>query len=182
MANEQELTTKIADLETKLQNAQTMIVELSGNKVKTDLEAQIATITGENGALAAKVTELETAKQSLETEIAGLKQTASDNQVFITAGKSSFDNTRAEIHKISAQVDGDAYNKDLVDKQLTAFGNDMQTLGAFKTSLESRRAKMLKAGEIVPDEPKGDGTKPRTEAQQYELGKKIVPARLQVVK
>jgi len=182
MANEQELNTKIADLETKLQNAQTMIAELSGNKAKTELESQIATITGERDTLAARVTELEASAQALKTEIDGLKKTASDNEVFVAAGKVGFETARADIKKLSAQVDGESYDEKLVDKQLTAFGNDMEAIASFKKNLETRRAKMLKAGEIVPDAPKDGAGKQRTEAEQYDLGKKIVPARLQVVK
>ena len=182
MANEQELTTKVQDLEKKLETAQKLIGEMTDNKMKAEFEAKIAGLEAEKTALAARITELETSETAMKDKVAGMEKTAADNAIFITAGRTSFDSARADIKKLSAQVDGEAYDEKLIDKQLAAFGNDMEALGAFKKNLESRRGKMFKTGELNPDAAAENAGQQRTAAQQYELGQKLVPKRLTVVK
>jgi len=77
------------------------------------------------------------------------------------------------------QVDGNDYSEELVDKQLEAFGSDVEMLTKFKTNLEGRRSAMIKTGDIDAD-VKLDGTKAdaKTEQEKYELGSKIVPMRM----
>ena len=182
MANEQELTTKVQDLEKKLETAQKLIGEMTDNKMKAEFEAKIAGLEAEKTALAARITEIETSETALKDKVAGMEKIAADNAIFITAGKTSFDSARADIKKLSAQVDGEAYDEKLIDKQLSAFGNDMEALGSFKKKLESRRGKMFKTGELNPDAAAENAGQQRTPAQQYELGQKLVPKRLTVVK
>ena len=92
---------------------------------------------------------------------------------------------KAEIKRISVQVDGENYNEALVDKQLEAFGNDVDMLSQFKISLEARRAGMVKSGDVNPDEVEGDPDgkkKAETDAADYAIGSKIVPESLRIVK
>ena len=181
MENEKEMKVKIEELERKLTTAQALITEMNNNGQKADFDAQIAALTADKNALTAKVTDLEAAEKVLNDQIATLKKAATDNEVFVTAGKVSIDGLKEGIKKLSVQVDGDSYNQELLDKQLAAFGNDIDSLNKFKANLESRLAKMIKLGQIVPDAVKGQGDT-KTEAQLYDIGRKIVPAHLTIVK
>ena len=178
---ENELKTKIDELERKLQTAQDLIKEMNTNGQKVTFESKIAELTAEKDTLLAKITALETAEATLQTTISTMKTEAAGNEVFVTAGKAHIEAMKAGILKLSAQVDGAEYNKDLVDKQLNAFGNDIDLLKNFSANLQSRLDKMVKQGHIAPDVPQGTEGK-KTDAQLYDIGKNIVPAHLTVVK
>lgn len=181
MENEKEMKAKIEDLERKLETAQALITEMNTNGQKATFESQIAGLTAEKTTLSARITELEASETALQTTIATMKTEAADNDVFVTAGKAHIEAMKAGIQKLSAQVDAAEYNKDLVDKQLNAFGNDIELLKTFSTNLQSRLDKMVKHGHVVPDVPAGTEGK-KTDAQLYDIGKKIVPANIRVVK
>jgi len=179
------------DLETKLEAAQSLISEMKASGKTDELNAKITEITAEKEALqadiAAMVTasdtlkaENETAVAALNTEIETMKTSAKDNEVFVSAGKNYIDTIKADIKKTSVQVDGNDYNETLVDKQLEAFGTDIEMLTKFKTNLETRRASMVKAGDIKPDESTGTQSQEKTEQEKYELGGKVVPMRMRV--
>ncbi|MBC8554917.1 MAG: S49 family peptidase [Candidatus Brocadiales bacterium] len=190
-----DLETKIKDLETKLEAAQTLIAEMNTNSEVDGLKKQIEDITAEKSALELQLSEIktatdtmkaenETAVETLTTEIETLKAGVKDNEIFVSAGKAYIDGMKAEIKKISVQVDGENYNETLVDKQLEAFGNDVDMLSQFKVSLETRRASMVKGGDLNPDkvEETDEKKKAEAEAADYTLGRKIVPKGMRVVK
>ena len=134
--------------------------------MKTDAETAATNVKS----LESEITKYEKSEGDLKDEIDDLKKDAKDNAIFITAGKQFIEDTKAEIHKISVQVDGNDYNKDLVGKQLVAFGIDLEALNSFKANLENRRAKLLKTGDINPDGQKSEKT---TAQEEYDLGQKI---------
>lgn len=174
--NNMDLEAKIAELTEKLTNAQSLIKEMQANSQTAELNAEITALKAERDSLKSQLESSGKTAETLNGEIDGLKKAAETNKVFITAGQAYIEAMKADIKKMSAQVDGDAYNEGLVDKQLAAFGNDVETLASFKASLEARRSKMVKAGDIVPDPPKDEKTKTeQTEQADYELGSKIVP-------
>lgn len=175
-----ELELKIKDLETKLATAQTLIGEMTDNKMKADFEAQIKVLKSDSETLSAKVTGLETSGKDLQGKVETLTTTATGNEVFVTAGKTHIEGMKTNIKKLSVQVEGDAFNQDLLDKQMTAFGNDITALDQFQASLETRRQVMLKSGTIEADEP-GDGGGKKTDAQLQKLGSSLVPVNLRVV-
>ena len=168
-------------LKIQLKAAQDLIKENATDTEKADLKGQITELTTKNVDLGTKVTTLETSEADLKTKVSGLEASATANEVFVTAGKTHFDDVRANIKKLSVQVDGEAYNEGLLDKQLAAFENDMEALTQFETNLVARRAQMLKAGSIVPDANDGGAGTQKTEAQLQDLGKSLVPSHLRVV-
>jgi len=170
---------KIKELETKLEAAQTLIAEMTANGQTAELTGKITEMTAEIETLQAKITATETATKVLNAEIETLKTAAISNEIFIVAGKAHIDGMKAKIKKTSVQVDGDAYNEGLVDKQLEAFGNDVEMLTQFKVSLETRRSGMIKTGEIVADLPNASQTETQTAAEEYKLGAQIIPLHMQ---
>jgi predicted nucleic acid-binding Zn-ribbon protein len=191
-----ELEAKIKDLETKLEAAQTLIAEMNTNSEVDGLKKQIKDITVEKSALELQLSETATmgdtmkaeneiAVEALATEIETLKAGVKDNEIFVSAGKAYIDGMKAEIKKISVQVDGENYNEALVDKQLEAFGNDVDTLSQFKVSLEARRAGMVKTGDVIADEVEGDPDgkkKAEADAADYAIGAKLVPVGIRLVR
>ena len=173
---------KIKELETKLEAAQTLITEMTTSNQTTELNKEIAGFKAEKESFKIKLAETETAMEALKTEIETMKTTLSGDLVFVTAGKAYIDNMKADIKKTSVQVDGESYNEILVTKQLEAFGNDVELLSQFKTSLEARRSKMIKTGDITPDPAKGTESKEKTEQQEYELGTKLIPKHMRIVR
>uniref|UniRef100_A0A6M3IXT7 Putative peptidase n=1 Tax=viral metagenome TaxID=1070528 RepID=A0A6M3IXT7_9ZZZZ len=178
----QEMKLKIEGLESKLSAAQTLIAEMTDNNKKADFETKIADLIAEKDGLIAKVTALETSEAELKDQINTLKAEATANEVFLSAGKAHIEGLKSSISKLSVQVDGSSFDQGLLDKQLAAFGNDIESLNKFKVSLESRRDKMVLSGQLDPDEKKGEQGDKKTDAQQYEIGTKLVPAHLRVVK
>ena len=138
-----------------------------------ELEDELGNRKLEIGELNAKIEEMQTEIDEQKATIDGLSQEAEkhkDEGQFVTVGKEVMEATKADILKISAQVDGEDFNKELVEQQLSALGNDWSALKQMKEGLEKRRAKMFKAGELNPDETHDTETKPE---QDYKLGQKI---------
>ena len=179
--NNMDTELKIKELETKLEAAQTLITEMTTSNQTTELNKEIAGLKAEKESFKIKLAETETATEALKAEIETMKTTLSGDLVFVTAGKAYIDNMKADIKKTSVQVDGDAYNEVLVDRQLEAFGNDVEMLSQFKTSLETRRSAMIKTGEIIPDPSKDTKPNEKTEQEQYELGANLVPKNIRLV-
>lgn len=161
----EELEAKAKDLEKTVSEKVDTITDM-----KTDAETLATTVKAATESLESEIVKYEKSEGDLKDEIDDLKKDAKDNAIFITAGKQFIEDTKAEIHKISVQVDGNDYNKDLVDKQLVAFGIDLEALNSFKANLENRRAKLLKTGEIKPEGQKSEKT---TAQEEYDLGQKI---------
>jgi len=171
-----ELMDKIDDLEKRLDVSEKRVVELEGSKVTGDLEAKITELTS-------RIETMKVESEGAQNEINDLKKTVTDNTVFVDAGKKVIEDTKADIQKISVQIDGTDYDEVLVNKQLEAFGTDIASLNQFKTNLENRRSKMIKAGNINPDENLTEGQKKgKTEADEIALGESLVPKHLRIVK
>jgi len=177
-----DLEAKVKDLETKLEAAQTLITEMNTSNKTAELNAEITELKAEIESLKVTITENATSAEALNAEIETLKTSAKDETVFVVAGKAHIDGLKADIKTISVQVEGDAHDESLVDKQLEAFGNDVELLGKFKTSLETRRSAMLKTGDIEPDESKDNKTDAETAQSEHDLGGKLVPAHMRIVK
>jgi len=161
----EELEAKVKTLEASIAEKDNAIATM-----KTDAEALASTVKTNAESLESEIAKYEKSEGELADKVDGLEKDAKGNKIFIEAGKNAIEDMKAEIHKMNAQVDGKDYNKDLVDKQLGAFGTDVEALTQFKVSLEARRAKMFKSGEINPDEKKSTKT---TEQDDYALGQSI---------
>ena len=193
--DEKELKAKNEELETQLKAAQDLISEMNTSTEVKELKSQIVDLTAEKTGLEIKFAEItaendtlkadaEAGVETLRGEIETLKADAKSNEIFVSAGKTHIDNLKAEIKKTSVQVDGNAYNETLVDKQLMAFGNDVELLSQFKTSFDTRLAAMVKIGDLIPDKSDkaltDDEKKAKTEQAEYALGNKIVPMRMRI--
>lgn len=191
--DEKELKAKNDELAIQLKAAQNLIAEMNTNTEVEGLKTEIEDLTAGKVEIETKLseaaTENETLKadaeagsETLRTEIETLKADATSKEVFVAAGKSYIEDMKAEIKKTSVKVDGDAYNESLIDAQIKAFGNDVEMLSQFKTSLETRLTAMLKTGDIDPTDKEGGLTdeqkKAKTEHADYELGNKVVPMRM----
>lgn len=161
----EELTDKVKTLESSITEKEATIATM-----KTDAETLVSTVKANTESLEGEIAKYEKSEGELTDKVDDLEKDAKTNKVFIEAGKTAIEDMKAEINKMSAQVDGNDYNKDLVDKQLEAFGTDVTALTQFKASLDARRAKMFKTGEIVLDEKKSEKT---TEQEDYALGQSI---------
>lgn len=161
----EELTDKVKTLESSITEKEATIATM-----KTDAETLASTVKANTESLEGEIAKYEKSEGELTDKVDDLEKDAKTNKVFIEAGKTAIEDMKAEINKMSAQVDGNDYNKDLVDKQLEAFGTDVTALTQFKASLDARRAKMFKTGEIVLDEKKSEKT---TEQEDYALGQSI---------
>ena len=193
--DEKELKAKNEELETQLKAAQDLISEMNTSTEVKELKSQIVDLTTEKTGFELKLSEVtaendtlkadaEAGVETLREEIETLKAGAKSNEIFVSAGKTHIDNLKAEIKTTSVQVDGNAYNETLVDKQLMAFGNDVELLSQFKTSLDTRLAAMVKTGDLIPDKSDkaltDDEKKAKTEQAEYTLGSKIVPMRMRI--
>ncbi len=178
-----ELEAKVLDLEKKLESAQSLITKMTASGKTDELNTEIAGLKAEIETLKATLADEATASGTMKAEIETLKASAMGNDVFVVAGKAHIESLKTEIKKISVQVEGDAHDGTLVDKQLEAFGSDVELLSKFKTSLEARRSAMLKAGDLKPDPPETKEQKgERTEQEQYKLGQSIIPQHMRIVK
>jgi len=159
-------------LEAKIKALEVLLSEKEAAATSTisRMETDIATSQANIKSLEDEIVKYEKSEGELQDKIDDLEKVAKDNSVFIKAGKQFIEDTKAEIHKISVQVDGNDYNKDLVDKQLVAFNIDLEALTQFKENLEARRAKLFKSGDIWPDEKK---TKKTIDQEEYALGQAI---------
>jgi chromosome segregation ATPase len=157
----EELEAKVKDMELSLSAKEAAIVAM---------ESEAGIMQANIKSLEDKIVEYENTEAALKSELNDLKKEANGNTVYVEAGKTFIENMRSEIHKISVQVDGKDYNKELVDKQLLAFDTDVTALTQFQASLESRRAKLFKTGEIKADEVKTEQTKAQ---EEYALGQAI---------
>jgi chromosome segregation ATPase len=157
----EELEADVKALEISLTGKDTVITAM-----KTDAETVATSVKS----LESEIAKYEESESELQDKVDNLEKNAKDDAIFITAGKQFIEDTKAEIHKMSVQVDGNDYNKDLVDKQLVAFGIDLEALNAFKANLENRRTKLLKTGGVDPDEQKSEQT---TAQEEYALGQAI---------
>ncbi len=176
-----ELEAKVLDLEKKLESAQSLITEMTASGKTDELKTEIAGLKAEIETLKATIADKATASDTMKTEIETLKTSAKDNDVFVVAGKAHIDGLKTEIKKISVQVEGDAHDEALVDKQLEAFGSDVELLSKFKTSLETRRSAMLHTGDIKPDPNENAQTDAATAKTEHELGGSLVPKHMRVV-
>ena len=161
----EELEAKVKTLEASITEKEAVITGM-----KTSAEALASTVKANVESLEGEIAKYEKSEGELTDKIDDLEKEAKANKVFIEAGKTAIDDMKAEINKVSAQVDGNDYNKELVDKQLNAFGTDAVALTQFKASLEARRAKMFKSGEIHLDKKEDEKTKTQSE---YALGQSI---------
>ena len=161
----EELEAKVKDLEKTVSEKDATIATM-----KTDAETLATTVKASTESLESEIAKYEKSEGEITDKVDELEKAAKDSKVFIEAGKTAIEDMKAEIHKISAQVDGKDYNKELVDKQLDAFGTDVSALIQFKENLEARRAKLFKFGEISTDETKTEKT---TEQEEYALGQAI---------
>jgi len=155
------LQAKITELEQLLTTANGTIATLQGadtEKTIKDLQAQVETLTTEKGAL--------------EKQIADLNDTLKNANAFAEVGKKAIDALKADILKIAAQVDGDTFDKAIMDKQIEAFGNDFELLTKFKGQFEARRQKMFKAGEIHQD-PNADQPGAQSDQKDYNVGRLV---------
>lgn len=157
----EELEAKVLTLETELTEKTDKIATM-----ESDARAVQLNIDG----LEEKIAEHTEIESGLKGQIETLEKMALDNAIYIEAGKTFIEDMKVEICKISAQVDGNDYNEDLINKQLKAFGMDVSALTQFKQNLESRRAKLFKTGDIKADGIKTDQTKAQ---EEYDLGRKI---------
>jgi len=157
----EELEAKVKDLELSLSAKEDSIVAM---------ESDALTMKSKIESLEAEIVAHEGSESKLTNKVDELEKEAKSNLVYVEAGKTFIEDMKVEICKISAQVDGNDYNKGLVDKQLLAFGMDVLALTQFKQNLESRRAKLFKTGDIKPDGIKTEQTKAQ---EEYDLGRKI---------
>lgn len=156
------------EIEAKLSASEDLVAEK---------ESVIIAMGADATSLKAKITEMEEeiakfskSDNEMIDKIDELEKEAKGNLVYVEAGKKAIDDMKSEISKMSVQVDGNDYNEELLNKQLAAFGNDVTALSQFKNSLESRRAKLFKTGEIKADEKASEKT---VDQKNYELGQKI---------
>lgn len=161
----EELEAEVKTLKATISEQKSTIVGM-----KTDAEALAVTVKANVESLEGEIAKYEKSEGELTDKVDGLEKSAKDDKIFIEAGKTAIDGMKAEIHKLNAQVDGKDYNKDLVDKQLNAFGTDVTALTQFKENLESRRSKLVKSGDIQPD---GIKTQKTTDQEEYALGQAI---------
>ena len=161
----EELEAKVRTLEASITEKEAAITGM-----KTSAETLASTVKANVESMEGEIAKYEKSEGELNDKVDGLEKEAKTNKVFIEAGKTAIDDMKAEINKMSAQVDGNDYNKELVDKQLNAFGTDVAALTQFKSSLESRRTKMFKSGEIHLDKKEDEKTKTQSE---YALGQSI---------
>lgn len=117
-----------------------------------------------------------TERDSALTEIDTLKAEMSNKERYVAIGQAVIADLKADIKKMSAQVDGDDYKEELIDKQIEAFGDDYESLKSFSEVLTNRRKKMFKSGELDPDEANDDIVTKKQ--KQYELGKKVAQAKI----
>ena len=169
------------ELETKVKDSEKTVSEKEATIATMTTAAETAKANAES--LEDEIVKYKESEGKLQDSVDDLKKDAKDNAIFIKAGKQFIEDTKAEIHKISVQVDGNDYNKDLVDKQLVAFGIDLEALGQFKVNLENRRAKLLKTGDLEPEEILEDDKKVAKAANDdIKLGESLVPSHLRIVK
>ena len=169
------------DLEAEVKDLKTSLSE-KDNAIAV-MEADAKTAKANIESLESEITKYEKAEGDLNDKVDELGKEAKGNVVYIEAGKTAIEDMKAEICKLSAQVDGKDYNKELVDKQLEAFGTDVSALTQFKQNLEARRTKLFKTGELEPDEAANPKEQKKGSASSdQELGASIVPAGLRLVK
>lgn len=150
---------EIEQMEARIKELEALLAKKGEEDAVGDLNAKIETMQAELDEQGTKIDEL----------LHQIEEYEKDSK-FVTIGKDAIEATKAEIAKISAQIDGTDFNKDLLDKQLAAFGDDWADLKLFKESVEKKRAKFFKTGELNPDEKKDDKTKAQ---EDYELGQKL---------
>lgn len=155
-------------------------LELKIEGLEADLVAkvgEIKTLNSQNEAQASNITETATTMTDLQAtntelteKVTGLETKLKDAKPFVEIGEKAIKEIRLEITKLSVQARGKDHNKDLVDKQLAAFGNDYEALLMFKAGEEATIAKLFKKGEINPEGHETDADK---DAADYKLGKAI---------
>jgi len=158
---------RIKDLETRSESLETRLEE-KDKKIEA-LTQELKEKNEQIGTLEQQVVESDARADSLNQLVEGY--TAEEH--FTKAGKEAIENLRAEITKIQAQVDGNDFDKELFDKQLNAFGDDLSALTAFKSSIEKRREKIFKTGSIDPDPTQNMDEGAKAKLDKYNLGRII---------
>jgi chromosome segregation ATPase len=160
----EELEDKVKTLEAGAEASKNQIIEQA--KTIETLEDSIKTMEAE--------------KDTFLAETDGLKAKIAEQEKYVEIGQNVIADLKADIKKISIQVDGNDYEEELVDKQLEAFGDDYESLKSFCGILKKRRGKMFKTGELNPDEVDDDVTS--RERKQYATGRAIAQAKIIPIK
>ena len=150
------LTQELADARATVETFQSQNMEKEVSDLKgtiSALEKQLADANAEVDRLTSEKTELE--------KYAGV-------------GRRAIDAVKTAIEKLSAQVEGDGFDKTLLDAQIQAFGDDYELLKKFEANLTARAKTMFETGGKVPDNLE---SKEKDAAQQqadaYTLGTAI---------
>ena len=176
MERTQELEAQVIDLKAEIVGLKKNVEELS--QTNDDLKLVSAKIDE----LTAKIEELEKSESELADQMKDLQSEIDANKTYVDIGTSSIAQLKEDIQKISVQVEGKDFDKELLEKQLTALGDDYSALTAMHTKLESQRGKMLKAGDLEPDEVLDDSAKDqKTKKEREDLGESLVPKHIRLI-
>ncbi len=176
MDRAKELEENVVDLKAEIVTLKKDIEQLS--KENDGLK----TVNAKLDELMAKVEELEKSESALADQVKDLQSEIDAKKAYVDIGTTSITQLKEDIQKISVQVEGKDFDKDLLDKQLTALGDDYSALTAMHTKLESQRGKLLKAGDLKPDEVLDDSAVDQKDKQgKEELGASLVPKHIRLV-
>jgi len=166
MAEKNELEVRIEALEADL-------------KSKTDEISALKT-QDETKALGEKITELEadvetltTSESALSDQIKDLKAEIEASVKHVAIGKKAIESIKADLKTISVQVKGEDFNEALLARQISAMGDDFESLEMLKSDLIKTREKMFRAGDLNTDVVDDDKKEAKTVQSKYELGKKL---------
>ncbi len=177
MEREKELEAQVIDLKAEIVGLKKNVEELS--QESDDLKLVSAKVDE----LTAKIEELEKSESELADQMKDLQSEIDAKKAYVDIGTSSIAQLKEDIQKISVQVEGKDFDKELLEKQLTALGDDYTALTAMHTKLESQRGKMLKAGDLDPDEVLDDSAKDqKTKKEREDLGESLVPKHIRLIK
>ena len=166
MADKNELEVRIEALEAELKSKTD---EISALKTQDETKALVDKIAE----LEANVETLTTSESALSDQIKDLKAELEANAKHVAIGKNAIESIKAELGKISVQVKGEDFNEVLLAKQISAMGDDFESLEMLKADLIKQREKMFKSGDLNPDVVDDDKKEAKTVQSKYELGKKL---------
>lgn len=163
---EKNMAMDFEQMEARIKELEALLAQKDEDGVVAGLNARIEAMQADYDSM---VAENETTIVDLTTKIEGLEA----DTHFVEIGKDTIATAKDNIAKIQAQVDGEDFNKELLDKQIEALGDDWDSLKMFQEGLEKRRAKLFKTGEINPDKSGSAASDEVKEQEEYELGQKI---------
>ncbi len=166
MSDDDKLKLEIEGLKKELKTKTDEVSALKTKDETKDLEDKIIE-------LEAKIEIMIETESTTADEVADLKAEIKSALKHVEVGKKAVEDIKVEIEKISVQVKGDDFNKELLAKQISAMSDDFDSLKMLKDDLIKQRNKMLKTGELDIDSSIEEDSIEIKDKKDYDLGKSI---------